>query len=124
MPYDRPVVGYGGRNINTLRLWSAVAPQEFDFHRFSAGDFVAALTETLAAGSLTRVLYPDDSTCAVRDCGSYRNTSWWPARSPIWSGAFGLTNADWSQLPEKVAIQLNDTHPALAGAGAHAPSAR
>jgi len=114
MPYDRPVVGYGGRNINTLRLWSAVAPQEFDFHRFSAGDFVAALTETLAAGSLTRVLYPDDSTMRGRGLRFVQEYFLVACSLADLVRRFRLTNADWSQLPEKVAIQLNDTHPALA----------
>ena len=62
IPFDRPVIGYGGKNINTLRLWAAGTPDYFDFQQFSRGDFVGALTETLAAESLTRVLYPDDST--------------------------------------------------------------
>jgi len=62
IPYDRPVVGYGGKTINTLRLWAAAAPDYFDFQEFSSGDFVGALAETLAAESITRVLYPDDST--------------------------------------------------------------
>ena len=62
IPFDRPVVGYGGKTINTLRLWAAAAPDYFDFQEFSRGDFVGALAETLAAESLTRVLYPDDST--------------------------------------------------------------
>ena len=62
IPYDRPVVGYGGKTINTLRLWAAAAPDFFDFQAFSSGDFVGAVAETLAAASLTRVLYPDDST--------------------------------------------------------------
>ncbi len=62
IPYDRPVVGYGGKTINTLRLWAAAAPQSFDFQAFSHGEFVGALAETLEAESLTRVLYPDDST--------------------------------------------------------------
>src|SRR5215467_807866 len=62
IPYDRPVVGYGGKTINTLRLWAAVAPVSFDFQAFSHGQFVSALAGTLAAKSLTRVLYPDDST--------------------------------------------------------------
>ena len=62
IPFDRPVVGYGGKTINTLRLWAAAAPDYFDFQEFSSGDFVGALAETLAAESLTRVLYPDDST--------------------------------------------------------------
>ena len=62
IPYDRPVVGYGGKNINTLRLWAATAPDYFDFEVFSHGEFVSAVAETLEAESLTRVLYPDDST--------------------------------------------------------------
>ena len=52
MPFDRPVIGYGGKTINTLRLWAAAAPDYFDFHRFSSGDFVGALAETLSAESL------------------------------------------------------------------------
>ena len=62
IPYDRPVVGYGGKTINTLRLWAAATPDYFDFQQFSSGDFVGALAETLTAETLTRVLYPDDST--------------------------------------------------------------
>src|SRR5260370_1892041 len=61
IPFDRPVVGYGGKTINTLRLWAAAAPDYFDFEKFGTGDFVGALGETLQAESLTRVLYPDDS---------------------------------------------------------------
>src|SRR6266403_5727643 len=56
IPYDRPVIGYGGKTINTLRLWAAAAPDEFDFQTFSHGEFVSALAESLAAKSLTRVL--------------------------------------------------------------------
>ena len=64
IPFDRPVVGYGGSTINTLRLWAAAAPDYFNFEEFSSGDFVAALAQTLSAETLTRVLYPDDSTSA------------------------------------------------------------
>ncbi len=62
IPFDRPVVGYGGATINTLRLWAAAAPDFFNFQEFSGGDFVGALAQTLSAESLTRVLYPDDTT--------------------------------------------------------------
>src|SRR6267378_5051375 len=62
VPFDRPIVGYGGKNINTLRLWAANAPDYFEFQAFSHGDFVGAVAETLTAETLTRVLYPDDST--------------------------------------------------------------
>src|SRR6516164_5736069 len=66
IPYDRPVVGYGAHCVNTLRLWSAAAPESFDFAEFSQGDFVGSVVQNLAAESLTRVLYPDDSTEAGR----------------------------------------------------------
>ena len=69
VPYDRPVVGYGGKTVNTLRLWSATAAHAFDFQRFSGGDFVAAIAEALNAKSLTRVLYPDDHRCRGANCG-------------------------------------------------------
>ena len=62
VPFDRPVIGYGGKTINTLRLWAAAVPETFDFEAFSHGDFVAAFAQSLAAETLTRVLYPDDST--------------------------------------------------------------
>jgi Carbohydrate phosphorylase len=53
LPHDRPVVGYGGKTVNTLRLWGAAAAQSFDFQRFSEGDFVASMAESLGAESLT-----------------------------------------------------------------------
>src|SRR5262249_48641682 len=64
LPYDRPIVGYGGRTISTLRLWAAGAPEFFDFGEFSSGDFVGAIVDRTAADTVTRVLYPDDSTLA------------------------------------------------------------
>ena len=64
IPFDRPIVGLRRITVNTLRLWDADAPDFFDFAEFSSGDFVDALAETLSAETLTRVLYPDDSTSA------------------------------------------------------------
>jgi starch phosphorylase len=115
MAYDRPVVGYGGHCINTLRLWSATSPETFEFADFSHGDFVGAVLKNIGASSLTKVLYPDDSTeegrtlrflqeyflvcCSLHDIiARFRQSG----------------NPQWSALPDKVAIQLNDTHPALA----------
>ena len=114
LPFDRPVVGYGGKTINTLRLWAAAAPESFDFQAFSHGEFVSALAERLAAESLTRVLYPDDSTSlgqALRFVQEYFLVAC--SLSDL-VRRFRRTNADWNALPGKVAIQLNDTHPALA----------
>jgi glycogen phosphorylase len=87
VPYDRPVVGYGGRTINTLRLWAAAAPDVFDFQVFSAGEFVSALAERLTAESLTRVLFPTTRRAWGRDCASCRSTFSSPARSRTWCGA-------------------------------------
>lgn len=114
VPFDRPIVGYGGKTINTLRLWSAAAPDYFDFHRFSSGDFVGALTETLGAESLTRVLYPDDSTSMGKRLRFVQEYFLVACSLADLIRRFRRTNADWSALPKKVAIQLNDTHPALA----------
>ncbi len=114
LPFDRPVVGYGGRTINTLRLWAAAATDFFDFQAFSAGEFVSALAERLSAELLTRVLYPDDSTSmgqALRFVQEYFLVA---CSLADLVRRFRRTNTDWSALPDKAAIQLNDTHPSLA----------
>ena len=114
IPYDRPVVGYGGRTINTLRLWAAAAPDYFDFQAFSAGEFVSALAERLTAESLTRVLYPDDSTSMGQGLRFVQEYFLVACSLADLVRRFRRHNSDWSALPAKVAIQLNDTHPSLA----------
>lgn len=114
IPFDRPVVGYGGNTINTLRLWGAVAPDSFDFQQFSAGEFVTALTESLVAESLTRVLYPDDSTIRGRELRLVQEHFLVACSPADLTRRFQLANPDWHRMPDKVAIQLNDTHPSLA----------
>jgi len=114
IPFDRPVVGFGGKTINTLRLWSAAAPDYFDFAKFSGGDFVAALAETLAGESLTRVLYPDDSTSMGQGLRFMQEYFLVACSLADLVRRFRCSNTDWNALPEKVAIQLNDTHPSLA----------
>ena len=114
IPYDRPVVGYGGKTINTLRLWAAAASDEFDFQTFSHGEFVSALAETLAAKSLTRVLYPDDSTSQGQELRFVQEYFLVACALADLIRRFRRSNADWTALPDKVAIQLNDTHPAIA----------
>src|SRR5258705_11972713 len=114
IPFDRPVVGYGGRTINTLRLWAASASDDFDFQTFSHGQFVSALAESLAAKSLTRVLYPDDSTAKGQELRFVQEYFLVACSLADLIRRFRRSNADWSALPERAAIQLNDTHPALA----------
>jgi len=114
IPFDRPVVGYGGKTINTLRLWAAAAPDYFDFEEFGRGDFVGALGETLEAESLTRVLYPDDSTTAGQGLRFLQEYFLVACSLADLVRRFRRFNTDWDKLPEKAAIQLNDTHPSLA----------
>jgi starch phosphorylase len=114
IPFDRPVVGYGGKTINTLRLWAASTPDYFDFQQFSRGDFVGALAETLGAESLTRVLYPDDSTAMGQGLRFLQEYFLVACSLGDLVRRFRRGNSDWSALPQKVAIQLNDTHPTMA----------
>ncbi len=114
IPFDRPVVGYGGKTINTLRLWSAAAPDSFDFQDFSSGDIVGAVAENLGAESLTRVLYPDDSTSMGQGLRFLQEYFLVACSLADLIRRFRRLNADWSALPDKVAIQLNDTHPTMA----------
>jgi glycogen phosphorylase len=112
--YDRPVVGYGANCVNTLRLWAAVAPHSFDLGEFSHGDFAGAVLDEVAAESVTRVLYPDDSTEAgrvLRFLQEYFLVSC--SLQDICARFFSNGNLNWSALPDKAAVQMNDTHPAL-----------
>jgi glycogen phosphorylase len=112
--FDRPVVGYGAHCINTLRLWAAAAPESFDFAEFSHGDFAGAVMQNVAAESLTRVLYPDDSTEAGRELRFLQQYFMVSCSLQDIIARFRKNNTDWSALPERVAIQMNDTHPAVA----------
>src|SRR5258707_12607361 len=114
IPFDRPVVGYGGKTINTLRLWAAADPDYFDFQQFGTGDFVGALGETLEAESLTRVLYPDDSTTVGQGLRFLQEYFLVACSLADLVRRFQRHNTDWDKLPETVAIQLNDTLPSLA----------
>src|SRR6185437_12856426 len=114
IPFDRPVVGYAGRTINTLRLWAAASPDFFNFQAFSGGDFVGALAETLSAESLTRVLYPDDSTSMGQGLRFLQEYFLVACSLADMVRRFRRSNADWNTFADKAAIQLNDTHPAIA----------
>jgi glycogen phosphorylase len=113
IPFDRPVVGYGGKTINTLRLWAAAASDYFDLEKFDTGDFVGALGETLKAESLTRVLYPDDSTTKGQGLRFLQEYFLVACSMADLVRRFQRHNADWEKFPEKAAIQLNDTHPSM-----------
>jgi starch phosphorylase len=113
IPYDRPIVGYGGKTINTLRLWAAATPNYFDFQEFGTGDFVGALGQQLEVETLTRVLYPDDSTTAGQGLRFLQEYFLVACSMADLVRRFLRHNTDWSELPEKAAIQMNDTHPSM-----------
>jgi glycogen phosphorylase len=114
IPFDRPVVGYGGKTINTLRLWESGTPNAFDFGEFSSGDFVGAVHQKIMAENLTYVLYPDDSTEAGRGLRFAQEYFLVACSLADIVARFRRRGNAWQALPEKVAIQLNDTHPAMA----------
>jgi len=113
IPFDRPVIGYGGSTINTLRLWAAAAHDYFNFEEFSHGDFIEAFTQALSGETLTRVLYPDDSR--VMGQGLRLLQEYFLVACSLADAVrrFQRSNSDWSLFADKVAIQMNDTHPAL-----------
>jgi starch phosphorylase len=113
IPYDRPVIGYGGSTINTLRLWAAAAPDYFNFEEFSHGDFIEAFTHALSAETLTRVLYPDDSQFMGQGLRLLQEFFLVACSLADAVRRFKRNNSDWSSFFDKVAIQMNDTHPAL-----------
>jgi len=114
IPYDRPIVGYGGATINTLRLWGADSPDYFDLGEFDTGDFVGALLHRVVANTVTRVLYPDDGTREGQELRFVQEYFLVACSLSDIIRRFRRSNSDWLALPDKVAIQLNETHPSLA----------
>lgn len=114
VPHDRPVVGYGGRTINALRLWQAGTPDVFDFGEFSGGDFFGAVSARVLAETVSRVLYPDDSTSRGRSLRFIQEYFLVACSLADIVARFLRRGNDWPALADKVAIQLNDTHPAMA----------
>ncbi|TRD21555.1 glycogen/starch/alpha-glucan phosphorylase [Palleronia caenipelagi] len=113
--YDTPVIGWKGAWANTLRLWSARPEQIFDLSRFNAGDYYGAAHQEALARTISRVLYPDDTTDEGKRLRLKQEYFFTAASLHDILRRFDSEYDDLSLLPEKVAIQLNDTHPAIAG---------
>lgn len=113
--FDTPVVGWRGRWANTLRLWSARPAQVFDLARFNRGDLAGAAEREAMARSISRVLYPDDTTEAGRELRLRQEYFFTAASLRDLLRRFDDEHGRSADLPSKVAIQLNDTHPAIAG---------
>jgi len=114
LPYDVPVVGFGAKTVNTLRLWSARAYEEFDFEDFNHGDYVAAVESKVTAENITKVLYPNDNLYQGKELRLKQQYFFVSCTLQDILRRFKVENKDLRGLPDKVAIQLNDTHPALA----------
>lgn len=112
--YDMPVVGYGGDTINTLRLWSARAAEEFDFEDFNAGDYVEAVSAKVMAENLTKVLYPNDKLYLGKELRLRQQYLFVSSSLRDIVRHFKATGAGWENFNDRAAIQLNDTHPSLA----------
>lgn len=113
--YDMPVIGWQGGWANTLRLWGAHPTEHFDLERFNAGDHTAAAAPEALARTLSRVLYPEDTTDTGKELRLKQEFFLTSAALQDILRRFLSEYDDLSLLPQKVAIQLNDTHPALAG---------
>lgn len=112
--YDTPVVGWRGHRVNTLRLWSAAALDPIKLDAFNAGDHVGALVDVLRADSLVRVLYPADSSAAGQELRLRQEYFFTSASIQDIVRRHAQYHGDVRTLPDKAAIQLNDTHPAIA----------
>ena len=118
VPYDVPIIGYGTENIGTLRLWQCEAEEELDFNAFNNQDYLRALNAKNMAEDITRVLYPNDSTWdgkRLRIKQQYLlSSASLQDMLRTFKLAHGSTKEDLRRFPEFCAVQLNDTHPAMA----------
>ncbi|MGO9428445.1 glycogen/starch/alpha-glucan phosphorylase [Rhodoblastus sp.] len=112
--YDTPVVGWRGVHVNTLRLWSARAPDPLRLDVFNQGDYVGALADRMRAESISKVLYPSDSTPAGQELRLRQEYFFASASLQDLIRRHLKQHGDIETLAEKAAIQLNDTHPAIA----------
>ncbi|MFD2646746.1 glycogen/starch/alpha-glucan phosphorylase [Devosia albogilva] len=111
--YDTPIVGWRGARVNTLRLWSAQPIDPILLDKFNSGDHIGALEESARAGAITRVLYPADSTAAGQELRLRQEFFFSSASLQDIVRRHLQHYGDLGSLPDKVAIQLNDTHPAI-----------
>jgi starch phosphorylase len=113
VPYDIPIPGYGTNTVNFLRLWESRPSEKINLEAFNRGGYSEALAEKTQSETVSKVLYPNDKTEAARSCASSSNTSSSPARCAT-SSAASAHPRNLERFPDKVAMQLNDTHPAIA----------
>src|SRR5438128_2111210 len=113
VPADMPIVGYGGRTINYLRLYSAISDEEFDMQIFNQGDYIKAVEANVAAERVSKVLYPSDSVEAGRELRLLQEYFLVACAVRDIIRRYRRNHTTFDEFAEKVAIQMNDTHPAL-----------
>ena len=113
MAYDTPIPGYGTNTVNNMRLWSAKAARDFDLAYFNAGNYIGAVEDKNASENLSKVLYPDDSTATGRVLRLKQQYFFVSASLQDILFRYRKFHATFDELPDKVAIQLNDTHPSV-----------
>ena len=113
VPYDVPVVGYGAESVNTLRLWQAQATDAFDLDDFNRGSYVEAVERKVLAENLTKVLYPNDNVLQGKELRLRQQYFFVSCSIQDILRRFRADGLPFTRLPERVFIQLNDTHPAL-----------
>src|SRR3954470_2219453 len=113
-PFDTPIPGYGNQTVNTLRLWSAKSADEFGLHYFNSGDYVEASADIALAESISKVLYPNDSSMNGKELRLKQQYFMSASTLADMIRRHKKYHKDCSRLAEKVSIQLNDTHPTIA----------
>ncbi len=114
VPHDMPIVGYGGRTVNVLRLFSARASDEFDIGIFNTGDYIRAVHEKITGEAISKVLYPSDTVAAGKELRLLQEYFLVACSIRDILKRYRQTHESYAQFAEKAAIQMNDTHPALA----------
>lgn len=114
LAYDFPIPGFKTNNVNNLRLWSSQPTTEFDFQKFNQGDYDDSVSQQQRAESITAVLYPNDNFYQGKELRLKQQYFWVAASLHDIVRRFMKTEKPWSEFPDHVAIQLNDTHPTLA----------
>jgi glycogen phosphorylase len=114
MPYDTPIAGYRNDTVNTLRLWRARASQELDLDDFHAGDYLAAVEEKNLGENISKVLYPNDVTVMGKELRLKQQYFFVACSIADIVRRYLKSRSGFAEFPDKVAIQLNDTHPAIA----------
>ncbi len=114
VPYDIPIAGFRNGTVNTLRLWSARAADEFDLHLFNSGDFRRAVEEKVTSETISRVLYPADHSVEGKELRLKQQYFFVACSIGDIIRRYKTHEAGFSGFPSKIAIQMNDTHPSIA----------